>query len=57
LVTNTATDFFASKLGFVPVDLHSVDDSIRKMPNFQASAGLEGAVCMRAELPLDEGVR
>ena len=51
LLTNTATDFFAGKLGFHEVSLDEVDGLVRNGENFAASAALPGAVCM--VLPLD----
>lgn len=51
LLTNTATDFFAGKLGFSEVPLEDVDPQVRTGENFAASAALPGAVCM--VLPLD----
>jgi len=51
LLTNTATDFFAGKLGFSEVPLEEVDGQVRTGENFAASAALPGAVCM--VLPLD----
>lgn len=46
LLTNTATDFFAGKLGFSPVPLDEVDERVREGENFAVSAALPGAVCM-----------
>ncbi len=46
LLTNTATDFFAGKLGFSPVPMDDVDAQVREGENFAASAALPGAVCM-----------
>ncbi len=46
LLTNTATDFFAGKLGFSAVPLDGVDPDVRKGENFAASAALPNAVCM-----------
>lgn len=46
LLTNTATDFFAGKLGFSEVPLDDVDPQVRAGENFAASAALPGAVCM-----------
>jgi UDP-N-acetylmuramate: L-alanyl-gamma-D-glutamyl-meso-diaminopimelate ligase len=46
LLTNTATDFFAGKLGFSEVPLGEVDPQVRKGENFAVSAALPGAVCM-----------
>jgi UDP-N-acetylmuramate: L-alanyl-gamma-D-glutamyl-meso-diaminopimelate ligase len=51
LVTNTATDFFAGKLGFSPIEKDQIDPAIREAPNFAASADLDGAVCMVLKLP------
>jgi len=53
LITNTATDFFAGKLGFSPTPSEDVDPEIAGVANFRASAGLVGAVCM--VLPLSSG--
>lgn len=46
LLTNTATDFFASKLGFSMVPLEDVASEVRVGENFAVSAALPGAVCM-----------
>jgi UDP-N-acetylmuramate: L-alanyl-gamma-D-glutamyl-meso-diaminopimelate ligase len=51
LITSTATDFFAGKLGFSPIDVEHVDTGIRAAGNFAASAELDNAVCMVLELP------
>lgn len=53
LITNTATDFFAGKLGFSPTSAEDVDPEVAAVANFRASAGLVGAVCMM--LPLSAG--
>ncbi len=50
LLTNTATDFFAGKLGFSPVELAEVEPDVRSGENFAVSAALPGAVCMVLEL-------
>ncbi len=50
LLTNTATDFFAGKLGFSPVELDAVEPDVRSGENFAVSAALPGAVCMVLEL-------
>ncbi|MCA9706170.1 MAG: GNAT family N-acetyltransferase, partial [Myxococcales bacterium] len=52
LATTTAADFFASRLGFAPVEMDAVDSAVRASANFRASAAFEDAVCM--ELGLDE---
>lgn len=57
LVTNTATDFFAGKLGFAPLPLSNVDDQMRQAANFKASASLSGAVCMMLALPSEGDLR
>ncbi len=46
LLTNTATDFFASKLGFSMVPLKDVAPEVQSGENFTVSAALPGAVCM-----------
>jgi len=46
LLTNTATDFFASKLGFSMVPLEDVAAEVQTGENFAVSAALPGAVCM-----------
>jgi N-acetylglutamate synthase-like GNAT family acetyltransferase len=46
LITNTATDFFAGKLGFSRVEPDAVDPAVRHGANFKASQGLEEAVTM-----------
>ena len=51
LATTVAADFFGSRLGFRPVELSAVDPAIQDTANFEASAGLDNAVCM--ELRLD----
>jgi len=51
LVTSSAADFFAGKLGFRPVDADAVDPSVRETTNFQVNVGLPGAVCMVLDLP------
>ena len=55
LVANTATDFFAGKLGFSQVDADRVDPAVLHSPNFEALQSLAGAVCM--QLPLDATTR
>ena len=55
LLTNTATDFFAGKLGFSAVPLDEVDAKVREGENFAVSAALPGAVCM--VLPLQSRAR
>ncbi|HGG56789.1 MAG TPA: GNAT family N-acetyltransferase, partial [Nannocystis exedens] len=47
LLTNSAAEFFGSKLGFVPTDIASVDPAIRQSPNCTAP---EDAVCMIHDL-------
>lgn len=47
LQTNTAAEFFGSKLGFVPTEVANVDPAIRRSPNFTAP---EDAVCMVHDL-------
>ena len=51
LVTSSAADFFAGKLGFRPVDADAVDPSVRETTNFEVNVGLPGAVCMVLDLP------
>jgi UDP-N-acetylmuramate: L-alanyl-gamma-D-glutamyl-meso-diaminopimelate ligase len=55
LVANTATDFFAGKLGFSPVDPAQIGPGVLRSANFEALQGLAGAVCM--ELPLEPVAR
>jgi UDP-N-acetylmuramate: L-alanyl-gamma-D-glutamyl-meso-diaminopimelate ligase len=50
LVANTATDFFAGKLGFSPVDPAQIDPGVLRSANFEALQGLAGAVCMELRL-------
>jgi N-acetylglutamate synthase-like GNAT family acetyltransferase len=50
LITNTATDFFAGKLGFSAIDREQVDPPIRQAANFEASGAMPGAVYMVLEL-------
>ncbi len=59
LITNTATDFFAGKLGFSAVPMDEVDSTVRAGENFAASAALDGAICMVLQLqsPGDPGRR
>jgi UDP-N-acetylmuramate: L-alanyl-gamma-D-glutamyl-meso-diaminopimelate ligase len=57
LITNTATDFFAGKLGFSAIDKEQVDPAIRQAANFAASGDLAGAVYMVLDLPQDGDVR
>jgi UDP-N-acetylmuramate: L-alanyl-gamma-D-glutamyl-meso-diaminopimelate ligase len=57
LITNTATDFFASKLGFSAIDVDEVDPSIRRAANFGPSGNLAGAVYMVLDLPQDGDVK
>jgi UDP-N-acetylmuramate: L-alanyl-gamma-D-glutamyl-meso-diaminopimelate ligase len=57
LITNTATDFFAGKLGFSAIDEEQVDPAIRRAANFAASGDLAGAVYMVLDLPQDGDVR
>lgn len=47
LQTNSAAEFFGSKLGFVPTEVANVDPAIRRSPNFTAP---EDAVCMVHDL-------
>ncbi len=54
LVTATASNYFATKLGFCELPEAKVDAEVAASPNFRASAALEGAVCMAFELPDDE---
>jgi UDP-N-acetylmuramate: L-alanyl-gamma-D-glutamyl-meso-diaminopimelate ligase len=51
LLTNTAADFFAGKLGFSPIDADAVDPAIRHRPNFAVALAQPNTVCM--VLPLD----
>ena len=53
LITNTATDFFAGKLGFAPVPMDDVHADMRESANFAASASLDNAVCMVLALQTD----
>jgi UDP-N-acetylmuramate: L-alanyl-gamma-D-glutamyl-meso-diaminopimelate ligase len=55
LATSTAADFFASKLGFSPVDLDEVEPLVRGSENFRAYAALANAVCMVCELTPENG--
>ena len=55
LITNTATDFFADKLGFSRIEADEVDPAIRGTANFAESANLPGAVCMVLDLPAPNG--
>lgn len=50
LITNTATDFFAGKLGFCPTPADEVDPALARGENFLASANLKGAVFMMVPL-------
>ncbi len=52
LLTNTAADFFAAKLGFSPISTISVDPGIRDGPNFTAAAAQPNAVCMELSMEL-----
>ncbi|HET6585867.1 MAG TPA: GNAT family N-acetyltransferase [Nannocystaceae bacterium] len=62
LLTNTASDFFAAKLGFSPIAADAVDAAIRRRPNFTVALAQPNAVCMvlplddSAPRPLDENV-
>jgi UDP-N-acetylmuramate: L-alanyl-gamma-D-glutamyl-meso-diaminopimelate ligase len=51
LLTSTAADFFAGKLGYRPTALDAVDPTLRATPNFRAWAALAGAVPMVLSLP------
>lgn len=53
LVTSTAADFFAGKLGFRPVDADAVDPGVRETTNFAANVALPQSVCMVLDLPPD----
>lgn len=57
LITNTATDFFAGKLGFSAIEQEQVDPAIRRAANFAASGDLADAVYMVLDLPQDGDVR
>lgn len=50
LITNTAADFFGTKLGFRPIDVEEVAGAIRSSDNFAASSGGDDSVCMVLEL-------
>jgi len=54
LATTVAADFFGSRLGFRPVELHAIDPAVRDTANFQASARFDGAVCMELALDPDQ---
>jgi len=54
LLTNTAADFFAAKLGFSALAADAVDPAIRHRPNFAVALAQPNAVCM--VLPLDATV-
>ncbi|RMG93702.1 MAG: GNAT family N-acetyltransferase [Deltaproteobacteria bacterium] len=56
LVTATASNFFATKLGFTEVPREVVDPRVVGSPNFEATAALEGAVCMVFELPTEGAI-
>jgi UDP-N-acetylmuramate: L-alanyl-gamma-D-glutamyl-meso-diaminopimelate ligase len=57
LLTGTAADFFASKLGFSQIDVDAVDPAVRTSENFRASAELPNAVCMVCALPVEDDAR
>jgi len=46
LLTNTASDFFAGKLGFTPIPADAVDPAISKRPNFTAGLDQPNTICM-----------
>lgn len=52
LATTTAADYFATRLGFRPVDIETVDPVVRQCANFESSAAFDDVVCM--ELRLDD---
>lgn len=54
LATTNAADFFGSRLGFRPVEMHAIDPAIRDTANFQAAARFVGAVCMELTLDPDQ---
>jgi UDP-N-acetylmuramate: L-alanyl-gamma-D-glutamyl-meso-diaminopimelate ligase len=53
LLTTSAADFFATKLGFSQVDIDGVDPDLRDTANFRANAAESAAVCMQLALPRD----